>query len=68
MADKSFNIKLLEFDGSDMGTSIIEWNEKPELVRDPCRVKRVNKVISLQLTGGTFAVYTNSYVPRHVLM
>lgn len=68
MADKSFNIKLLEFDGSDMGISIIEWIEKFELVCDLCRVKRVNKVISLQLTGGTFAVYTNSYVPRHVLM
>lgn len=54
MGDK-VDIKLIpEFNGT---TSVLEWVEKFKLTYCLSRVKAIEHVIPLRLTGGAFAVY-----------
>lgn len=50
-----FNLRMIPlFDGAG---SVVEWTEKMELVCRLCKMKRLEHVIPLRLTGGVFAVY-----------
>ena len=54
----AFNPKLIPlFDGTDPKQSVVEWVEKAELVCRLSRVKNIECVVPMCLSGGAYAVY-----------
>ena len=54
----AFDPKLIPlFDGTDAGQSVVEWVEKAELVCRLSRVKNIECVVPMRLSGGAYAVY-----------
>ena len=54
----TFDPKLIPlFDGTDPQQSVIEWVEKAELVCQLSRVKNIECVVPMSLSGGAYAVY-----------
>ena len=58
MVDAKFDLKLiLEFDRFVLGILVVEWMKNLKYVCRWCRVKSLEHVIPLNLTGEVFAVY-----------
>ena len=56
--DRGFDILLIpKFSGAMTDLPIVEWIENVELVCELCEIKRVERVLSLQLIAGALTVY-----------
>ena len=62
----AFNPKLIPlFDESDSGQLVVEWFEKAELICQLSRVKLIESVILICLSGGAYAVYQQWSEEKH---